>query len=1003
MCSARHPSLLGNMGESIKLLYIVVQDDEPRMEGKVYTNVNPRYTRSMLTSTLQIMGCKTRHAHKICHRAFELFSLELSGRGSRQDRPAEESQQEKLTLQLSKGADALLGGLVEHPEAYALETGGGTVVILSQKDKNQGQKDGKLAGQEPNGGHNGLMIPSSLSKVFEEREAQVKAQAPIEQQSSNTAQVKRKKFLDVVCRALAEYRYIGPNQRSDLMLACRLREKKMSVTVLLCGTSGCGKSTLSSLLASRLGISTVVSTDSVRHMMRSFTGEDENPLLWSSTYHAGEFLDPVAVAQAKAKTKASTAPGQLARTASDGPTDAGALRAAEKGKHKVDETSTPTPTTSTSATHLTIPSAPGMQQAEAFASSLPQGQDSGESSSHKGTPGASSSAEGKAQGGQEMVAGVISAKEMAIQGFKAQSEMVIDSLDRLISQWEQRRESVIVEGVHLSLNFVVNNTNVDKSVAAIHATTFACLRRQAGGEALYDPGTNTVRGVLEEYQKQYATSGLTSKGMFKLIQRQGSSRSLMALVHSGSGGQADKEWPVSEDNTGGFALAAAPSRGKAEGKGMAAGAGQLSSLLRSNGEPPEANGGKGPLATSLSGESSSNDGGAAVAAASERGESSAAAGIRGSCDTSSSRGTSRVTSPNMGGTASLAGVGSPVHVRFGGHGLASWASANGRSGSTHGNDAESRGGGGVGLPSGPDHAAGSRTADKPSGTFDSAATPDFRRSDSVSTEKEHTTEAAAVAASDSEEDVSEDTEGGSSSGESSHHAASYIDDDEDGSVDEEDSFGSHSSEEETDDLAPAESREEDNFWFDGADDTSHRFGIPRADPDSEVLAPSKQPFRAESLKRSSSSSLQDLPEGRKLEERTLSEHVLNGDDAKCRHQQGRSARRTKSEKWHCSDPGTVSPPSSVSAEAVRSRSAQARSLPKRRRSRRWRGRAKSSGDQSSACEHDELDSAGSTFTGVLENGSQDSAIAGASPAVHHNGTLEPELPQPTVSSLRISF
>jgi 2-phosphoglycerate kinase len=44
---------------------------------------------------------------------------------------------------------------------------------------------------------------------------------------------------------------------------------------------------------------------------------------------------------------------------------------------------------------------------------------------------------------------------MAVEGFKAQSEMVIDSLDRLITAWEERKESVVVEGVHLSLNFVV--------------------------------------------------------------------------------------------------------------------------------------------------------------------------------------------------------------------------------------------------------------------------------------------------------------------------------------------------------------------------------------------------------------------------------------------------------------------------------------------------------------------------------------------------------------------
>ena len=44
-------------------------------------------------------------------------------------------------------------------------------------------------------------------------------------------------------------------------------------------------------------------------MMRSFADEKENPLLWASTYHAGEFLDPVAVAEANAKKKAKKLAG----------------------------------------------------------------------------------------------------------------------------------------------------------------------------------------------------------------------------------------------------------------------------------------------------------------------------------------------------------------------------------------------------------------------------------------------------------------------------------------------------------------------------------------------------------------------------------------------------------------------------------------------------------------------------------------------------------------------
>lgn len=36
-----------------------------------------------------------------------------------------------------------------------------------------------------------------------------------------SAFVRRETFLDIACDALAEYKYVGPNQRADLVLACR--------------------------------------------------------------------------------------------------------------------------------------------------------------------------------------------------------------------------------------------------------------------------------------------------------------------------------------------------------------------------------------------------------------------------------------------------------------------------------------------------------------------------------------------------------------------------------------------------------------------------------------------------------------------------------------------------------------------------------------------------------------------------------------------------------------
>ena len=67
----------------------------------------------------------------------------------------------------------------------------------------------------------------------------------------------------------------------------------MNLIILLGGASGTGKSTLASLIGARLGISTVLSSDSIRHIMRNFLLKEENGILFASTYETAKFVKKI--------------------------------------------------------------------------------------------------------------------------------------------------------------------------------------------------------------------------------------------------------------------------------------------------------------------------------------------------------------------------------------------------------------------------------------------------------------------------------------------------------------------------------------------------------------------------------------------------------------------------------------------------------------------------------------------------------------------------------------
>ncbi|CAI5990883.1 unnamed protein product [Closterium sp. NIES-65] len=387
-----------------------------------------RYTKSVLSSTLQLMGCKSRHAVKISERVFQILLQQLTSRrvsGHRTDvahrsRMANGSDGiQRFARPNQEDPGAVLATGASHDNHSCCDSNG--------RDNNEQDESRAAAGAGSSAGGDTVRGMS--------------------------VSLKRSTFLDVVCRALAEYRYLSADQRSDLALACNCCGKSTLASILvryaahppslpcllpsflfhlsllfpsvyasfvtlfssllraaihpsspmplgstsvtaghhstdsqrhrmssfssreqatLCHISSLQTVFLSCVLslpplppsrfpplspagASRLGITTVVSTDSLRHMMRGFSSREETkkrsailppcipscfrplpsllyastyPLLYASTYQAGEHLDPAAVADTKARKKAGKLAGKHGGAQAGGQGDAGAQGAA---------------------------------------------------------------------------------------------------------------------------------------------------------------------------------------------------------------------------------------------------------------------------------------------------------------------------------------------------------------------------------------------------------------------------------------------------------------------------------------------------------------------------------------------------------------------------------------------------------------------------------------------------------------------------------------------------
>ena len=71
----------------------------------------------------------------------------------------------------------------------------------------------------------------------------------------------------------------------------RLDRLDRPLVVMLAGTTGVGKSTLATMLANRLGITRVIATDVIRHVLRSFLSADFMPAVHYSAFEAAAAVE----------------------------------------------------------------------------------------------------------------------------------------------------------------------------------------------------------------------------------------------------------------------------------------------------------------------------------------------------------------------------------------------------------------------------------------------------------------------------------------------------------------------------------------------------------------------------------------------------------------------------------------------------------------------------------------------------------------------------------------
>jgi 2-phosphoglycerate kinase len=320
---------------------------------------------------------------------------------------------------------------------------------------------------------------------------------------------------------------------------CReITEQRRSLIILLAGTSGTGKSTLASLLAERLKIHTVLSTDSIRHTLRGSHSKEAFPHLHVSTYET----DQIYSSSSSAWLGGSSSSVSLA----------GSVASASAG-------SAATPSSS---------DAPSTPLDEAASWSLKKKVLHGyKSQAHLVLQHLTALLQNCAEQRQTIIIEGVHLlpktivqymltipgcipffifisneskhrERFAVRGREGRVSME-EKANKYIQSFNNIRmiQKYLVSKAEKLLLPCIDNTNVDRSVAAIHSVLIRCMRHLSAGQSLFDEASGRAR-LMQEELRQQQQDAWSSKRMREVIRMKAEKRILFQRLFAQSQQQA---------------------------------------------------------------------------------------------------------------------------------------------------------------------------------------------------------------------------------------------------------------------------------------------------------------------------------------------------------------------------------------------------------------------------------------------------------------------------------